>query len=50
MHISQLRVFASGYNLLTFDGLKVCDPETTSTGTPMYPIVAVINMGLKLSF
>ena len=50
MHIGQLRVFASGYNLLTFDGLKVCDPETTSTGTPMYPIVAVINMGLKLSF
>lgn len=50
MHISQLRVFASGYNLLTFDGLKVCDPETTSTGTPMYPIVAVVNMGLKLSF
>lgn len=50
MHVSQLRVFASGYNLLTFDGLKVCDPESTSTGTPMYPIVAVVNMGLKLSF
>lgn len=50
MHMSQFRIFASGYNLLTFDGLKVCDPETTSTGTPMYPIVAVVNMGVKFSF
>lgn len=50
LHMSQFRVFASGYNLLTFDDLKVCDPETTSTGTPMYPIVAVVNMGVKFSF
>lgn len=50
MRMSQFRIFASGYNLLTFDGLKVCDPETTSTGTPMYPIVAVVNMGVTLSF
>lgn len=50
LHMSQFRVFASGYNLLTFDDLKVCDPESTSTGTPMYPIVAVVNMGVKFSF
>lgn len=50
MSLNQFRIFASGYNLLTFDNLEVSDPETTSTGTPMYPIIKVVNVGLKLSF
>ncbi len=48
-HVEQLRIFASGFNLLTFDRLKVCDPETTSA-TDQYPIVSIVNLGLKLSF
>ena len=50
LKIDQMRLFASGYNLLTFDKLKVCDPEATSTDTPAYPVVAIVNLGLKLSF
>ena len=50
LQVDQLRIFASGYNLLTIDELDVCDPEATSTDTPAYPVVAIVNLGLKLSF
>ena len=50
VHIGSLRVYVSGYNLLTFDGLDVLDPETTNTLTPSYPLVRVVNFGLKLGF
>lgn len=50
MHLQQLRLFATGYNLLTFDKLKIVDPESSPTGNSMYPVVMVFNFGLKLSF
>lgn len=50
MNISQLRVYLSGYNLLTFDSLDVLDPEMTNTLNPSYPLIKVVNLGLKLSF
>lgn len=50
MQINQLRVYLSGYNLLTFDSLDVLDPEMTSTISPMYPLIKVVNVGVKLSF
>lgn len=49
MHIASLRIFLSGYNLLTFDGLDVCDPESDPT-TGTYPLIKVINVGLKVGF
>lgn len=50
MNISQLRIYLSGYNLLTFDNLDVLDPEMTNTLNPSYPLIKVVNLGLKLSF
>ena len=50
MHIQQLRVFATGYNLLTLDKLKVIDPEVKTGTSSMYPVVMVFNFGLKLGF
>lgn len=49
IHVGSLRVFASGYNLLTFDKLKVSDPEGNTAGRS-YPIIKVVNVGLKVGF
>lgn len=48
--IKDLRIFASGFNLLTFDKLKVSDPEADPTSAGEYPLIRVINVGLKLGF
>ena len=50
INIGSLRVFATGYNLLTLDKLKIVDPESRPNGNAMYPVVMVINMGLKVGF
>lgn len=48
-HLSFLRLSVSGYNLLTFDKLGFCDPETNPSGNT-YPLIKVVNFGLKLGF
>ena len=48
-HIGSLRIFMSGYNLLTFDNFKVSDPESDPAGTA-YPLIKVVNVGLKVGF
>ena len=48
-HIGSLRIFMSGYNLLTFDSFKVSDPESDPSGTA-YPLIKVGNVGLKVGF
>lgn len=48
--LNQLRIYLSGYNLLTFDGLDVIDPESTNFMSPAYPVIKVVNVGLKLGF
>ncbi|WP_299094301.1 TonB-dependent receptor [uncultured Bacteroides sp.] len=50
MHLGSLRVYATGYNLLTFDKLDVIDPESKSATRANYPLVMVINFGLKVGF
>lgn len=50
IHLGSLRIYATGYNLLTFDKLDVIDPESKASATPMYPLVMVINFGLKVGF
>ena len=50
MHLGSLRVYATGYNLLTFDKLDVIDPESKSAARANYPLVMVINFGLKVGF
>jgi len=44
--ISRMRVFANGYNLLTFDHLKFIDPE----GRRDYPLIKIMNFGLNVTF
>lgn len=48
--MEKMRVFMTGYNLLTFDKLKISDPESVSSGVPQYPVMRVINFGLNVSF
>lgn len=48
--MEKMRVFMTGYNLLTFDKLKISDPESMSSGVPQYPVMRVINLGLNVSF
>ena len=43
--MEKMRVFMTGYNLLTFDKLK-----SMSSGVPQYPVMRVINFGLNVSF
>ena len=50
MNLDRMRFYASGYNLLTFDKLKIVDPESKATDQSMYPLVMVVNFGLKLGF
>nr|WP_302830219.1 TonB-dependent receptor [uncultured Bacteroides sp.] len=50
MHLGSLRIYATGYNLLTFDKLKVLDPEAKTGTSSKYPVVMVVNLGLKVGF
>ena len=49
MYLGSLRIYASGYNLLTFDKLKIADPEASTNGQ-VYPLMKIINIGLKFGF
>ena len=46
-HLNSLRFYVSGFNLLTFDKLDVCDPEANPDGLA-YPLMKVVNFGLKV--
>jgi len=47
---SQLRLFATGQNLLTFTKLHNVDPENTDGNGWYYPAMAVYNFGLNIQF
>jgi hypothetical protein len=47
--VSNLRVYLSGTNLLTFSKFKLWDPEMGGNGLG-YPIQKVYNIGFQLSF
>lgn len=48
--VKSLRVYANGYNLITFDKLKVADPESRTGSFPSYPLAKIYNVGLKMNF
>lgn len=51
MGVRNLRIYFSGYNLLTFTGIKYLDPEHSSdTYGYLYPLTKTYNFGLNLSF
>jgi TonB-linked SusC/RagA family outer membrane protein len=47
---SQLRIFATGQNLLTFTKLHNVDPENTDGNGWYYPAMAVYNFGVNVQF
>ncbi|MBR8535860.1 SusC/RagA family TonB-linked outer membrane protein [Carboxylicivirga sediminis] len=51
--LNSLRLYVSGYNLLTFSSLNkygITDPEQTSNLTWDYPMLRTVNFGLNLTF
>lgn len=48
--VKKLNVFVAGQNVLTFSKLGLLDPETYTQGDPTYPIMAVYNLGLNVTF
>ncbi|MDR2775780.1 MAG: TonB-dependent receptor [Tannerella sp.] len=49
LYVSNLRLYLSGTNLLTFSKFKLWDPEMAGDGMK-YPIQRVLNIGVQLSF
>ncbi len=48
--VSNLRVFVNGLNLLTWDKLKVYDPESNNATGQYYPQARIISSGLSVTF
>ncbi|MDP4269713.1 MAG: TonB-dependent receptor, partial [Bacteroidota bacterium] len=48
--LSNLKVYLSGQNLLTWDKLKIVDPENGKISDINYPQLAVYNLGVNLQF
>ena len=48
--ISDLRMYTTGENLLTFDYLKFLDPEQQRGGEVNYPLMQVFNLGMNIRF
>lgn len=47
--IKSLRIYFSGYNMLTFSKFKANDPESASSSIN-YPLTRIMNLGLNLNF
>jgi TonB-linked SusC/RagA family outer membrane protein len=47
--ISSMRIFANGFDLLTFSKLKLIDPEQRADQA-QYPLLQIINIGINLNF
>jgi TonB-linked SusC/RagA family outer membrane protein len=48
--ISNIRVYASGINLITWDKMKIWDPESTSSDGHYYPQARILNIGASVTF
>ncbi|HEY4110113.1 SusC/RagA family TonB-linked outer membrane protein [Puia sp.] len=48
--ISNLRIYANGLNLITWDKMKIYDPESTSGNGQYYPQSRIINTGVRVTF
>ena len=48
--LSNMRVYFSGTNVLTFDYLKIMDPESSSSDGTNYPQMILWNLGFNIQF
>ena len=50
MGVSSARMYVSGQNLLTWDKLKLVDPEQQASNSFAYPQLQIFNIGLNVQF
>jgi TonB-linked SusC/RagA family outer membrane protein len=48
--ISSLRIYVNALNLVTWDKMKIWDPESTSGNGQYYPQSRIINTGVRVTF
>ena len=48
--MENMRVYVSGFNLLTWDSFKETDPESRNSSGQYYPQARVLNVGTSLTF
>lgn len=48
--IENLRIYANGYNLLTFSYLDFIDPESKANAQARYPNLRIVNLGVNINF
>ena len=48
--IENMRIYANGYNLLTFSYLDFIDPESKANAQASYPNLRIINLGVNINF
>ncbi|MEO6916626.1 MAG: TonB-dependent receptor, partial [Chitinophagaceae bacterium] len=48
--INTLRLYVNGLNLITWDKMKIWDPESTSSSGQYYPQARIINAGVRVTF
>jgi hypothetical protein len=48
--MSNLRVYVSGLNLITWDQLKIWDPESLSGNGQYYPQSKILSTGVRVTF
>lgn len=48
--VNNLRIFASGFNLLTFTAFKYLDPESSNVIQGYYPQQRTFTFGLDVTF
>lgn len=50
MGITRFKVYVNALNLVTWDKMKIWDPESTSSNGQYYPQARIINTGVRLTF
>ncbi len=48
--LRNVRVYANGFNLLTFSDFDIYDPESNPGSNGLYPMTKMYNMGVKFNF
>jgi TonB-linked SusC/RagA family outer membrane protein len=48
--LNSLRIYTNGINLVTFDKIKIWDPEANNSTGQYYPQSRILNFGLKAAF
>jgi hypothetical protein len=48
--MSNFRIYANGLNLITWDKMKIYDPESTTSSGQYYPQARIVNVGARVTF